>query len=48
LEKEKGFFRAIRQFYQLVVDKIVKKYPFDYPVLKSIGFINPAIKTKFQ
>lgn len=31
-----------------MVGKIIKKFPFDDPVLMSIGFINPLFKTKFQ
>lgn len=38
------FYRSVRSFYINVVSKMLKKFPFEDPVLQHMTFMDPKMK----
>ncbi len=39
----KPFYQAVRDFYAVSLNKMLKKFPFGNTILKDLGIINPDI-----
>ena len=38
----------MRTFYEKVVEKLVKKFPFEEPLLNCARFLEPAVRTELS